>query len=92
MPSLPSSRIVGLDLTRALAIIGMIVLHLAFVPWIPHTILAGIPAALFAVIAGFSMMLISRGTALNSFLKLLCRGLLLILLGIALLPFAGDIQ
>lgn len=59
MPPSTSARIVGLDLARALAIMGMIVLHLAFVPWIPKTILAGIPAALFAVIAGFSMMLIA---------------------------------
>ena len=51
-------RILGLDIARGLAILGMIYLHLGHPLWQTKVILAGLPAALFAVIAGVTMMLI----------------------------------
>ena len=40
------SRIIGLDIARSLAIIGMIVLHMASLVWDTKVILNGLPAAL----------------------------------------------
>ncbi|MCZ9305197.1 DUF1624 domain-containing protein [Corynebacterium sp. c9Ua_112] len=51
-------RILGLDIARGLAILGMIYLHLGHPLWQAKVILSGLPAALFAVIAGVTMMLI----------------------------------
>lgn len=51
-------RILGLDIARGLAILGMIYLHLGHPLWQTKVILSGLPAALFAVIAGVTMMLI----------------------------------
>lgn len=84
-------RIAGLDLARALAIIGMIVTHLAYLPWYGEVGLSGLPSTLFAVISGFSTMLAAQRPS-SSTLTRLTRGLLLIILGVPLAPFAGDIQ
>lgn len=51
-------RILGLDIARGVAIIGMIYLHLGHPLWQAKVVLSGLPAALFAVIAGVTMMLI----------------------------------
>lgn len=86
------SRIVGLDVARSLAIIGMIVIHMASLLWSTKVILSGLPASLFAVIAGVTMMIIGRNYTSTTFLRLIARGALIILIGLALLPVGGQIQ
>ena len=90
-------RILGLDIARGLAILGMIYLHLGHPLWQTKVILSGLPAALFAVIAGVTMMLIwtnaaARATTLQTIAKLAARGALITLIGLALLPAGGEIQ
>lgn len=90
-------RILGLDIARGLAILGMIYLHLGHPLWQTKVILSGLPAALFAVIAGVTMMLIwtnatARATTLQTIAKLAVRGALVTLIGLALLPVGGEIQ
>lgn len=127
-------RILGLDIARGLAILGMIYLHLGHPLWQTKVILSGLPAALFAVIAGVTMMLIwtnatARTTArvtaqahnaaqaqiqtpthagtdhaaperarahkahtTQTIAKLVARGALITLIGLALLPAGGAIQ
>lgn len=89
-------RILGLDIARGLAIVGMIYLHLGHPLWQTKVILSGLPAALFAVIAGVTMMLIwtnatARATT-QTIAKLAARGALITLIGLALLPAGGEIQ
>ena len=86
------SRIVGLDVARSLAIIGMIVIHMASLLWSTKVILSGLPASLFAIIAGATMMIIGRNYTSATFLRLIARGALIILIGLALLPVGGQIQ
>nr|WP_148257603.1 DUF418 domain-containing protein [Corynebacterium resistens] len=86
------SRILGLDIARSLAIIGMIILHMASLVWHTKVILSGLPAALFAVIAGVTMMIIARTPSVTSTLKLVVRGCIVTLIGLALLPVGGEIQ
>ena len=69
-----SSRIVGLDMARSLAIIGMIILHMASLVWSTKVILSGLPAALFAIIAGVTMMLIGKNYSMQTLLRLIARG------------------
>lgn len=90
-------RILGLDIARGLAILGMIYLHLGHPLWQAKVILSGLPAALFAVIAGVTMMLIwtnatARAATLQTIAKLAARGALITLIGLALLPVGGEIQ
>ena len=98
-------RILGLDIARGLAIVGMIYLHLGHPLWQTKVILSGLPAALFAVIAGVTMMLIwtnanarkaqataQAPTTLQTIAKLAARGALITLIGLALLPAGGEIQ
>lgn len=100
-------RILGLDIARGLAILGMIYLHLGHPLWQTKVILSGLPAALFAVIAGVTMMLIwtnasARATSqaqattqahtTQTIAKLAARGALITLIGLALLPAGGEIQ
>lgn len=89
-------RILGLDIARGLAIVGMIYLHLGHPLWQAKVILSGLPAALFAVIAGVTMMLIwTNATAhatTQTIAKLAARGALITLIGLALLPAGGEIQ
>lgn len=87
-----SSRIIGLDAARTVAIIGMIIAHMASLVWTTKIILTGIPAAMFAVIAGTTMMLIGRNYSSVTFLKILVRGALIALIGIVLLPVGNQIQ
>ena len=91
------TRILGLDIARGLAIVGMIYLHLGHPLWQAKVILSGLPAALFAVIAGVTMMLIwtnatARATTTQTIAKLAVRGALITLIGLALLPAGGEIQ
>ncbi|SCX25149.1 putative membrane protein [Corynebacterium jeikeium] len=90
-------RILGLDIARGLAIVGMIYLHLGHPLWQTKVILSGLPAALFAVIAGVTMMLIwinatARATTTQTIAKLAARGALITLIGLVLLPAGGEIQ
>ena len=89
---LAPSRIVGLDIARSLAIIGMIVLHMASLVWHTKVTLNGLPAALFAVLAGVTLMLISRDFTATTFLRIIARGCIITLIGLALLPVGGEIQ
>ena len=86
------SRILGLDIARSLAIIGMIILHLASPVWHTKVMLSGLPAALFAVIAGVTMMIIARKPSFATTLKLVVRGCIVTLIGLTLLPVGGEIQ
>ena len=88
---LAPSRIVGLDIARSLAIIGMIVLHMASLVWHTKVILNGLPAALFAVLAGVTLMIIARDFTVT-FLRIIARGCIITLIGLALLPVGGEIQ
>ena len=87
-----SSRIVGLDIARSLAIIGMIVLHMASLVWHTKVILNGLPAALFAILAGITLMIIARNFTVTTLLRILARGCIITLIGLALLPLGGEIQ
>ncbi|KGF06769.1 membrane protein, partial [Actinomyces sp. S6-Spd3] len=82
----------GLDVARSLAIIGMIVIHMASLLWSTKVMLSGLPASLFAIIAGATMMIIGRNYTSTTFLRLIARGALIILIGLALLPVGGEIQ
>ena len=87
-----SSRIVGLDIARSLAIIGMVVLHMASLVWHTKVILNGLPAALFAILAGVTLMIIARSFTVTTLLRILARGCIITLIGLALLPLGGEIQ
>lgn len=86
------TRIVGLDIARSLAIIGMIIVHMASLVWSTKVILSGLPAAFFAVIAGITLMIIGRDYTVTTFMRLIARGCIITLLGLALLPLGGQIQ
>ncbi|WJY67081.1 DUF418 domain-containing protein [Corynebacterium auris] len=85
-------RIAGLDIARALAIIGMIILHMASLLWSTKVILSGLPAALFAILAGVTLMIIGRSYTTTTFLRIVARGGIIALIGLALLPLGGSIQ
>lgn len=89
---LAPSRIVGLDIARSLAIIGMIVLHMASLVWHAKVILNGLPAAFFAILAGITLMIIARDFTVTTLLRILARGCIITLIGLALLPVGGEIQ
>lgn len=86
------TRIVGLDIARSLAIIGMIIVHMASLLWSTKVVLSGLSSSLFAIIAGATMMIIGRNYSSTTFLRLITRGALIILIGLALLPVGGEIQ
>ena len=87
------TRIHGLDLARALAIIGMMAAHIG--PKNPVT--DGYPSVLFAVLAGVSMGIISRGVAdgagdlLRTRFRLILRGVILAGLGVVLAALQSGI-
>lgn len=54
--------------------------------------LSGLPSSLFAIIACATMMIIGRNYSSTTFLRLITRGALIILIGLALLPVGGQIQ
>lgn len=77
------TRIHGLDLARALAVIGMMAAHLG--PGYPVT--GGYPSVLFAVLAGVSLGIISSrrpGDLPGTRFRLLLRGVILVGLGLVL--------
>ena len=84
------TRIVGLDIARSLAIIGMIIVHMASLLWSTKVVLSGLPSSLFAIIAGSTMMIIGRNYSSTTFLRLITRGALIILIVLALLPPGND--
>ena len=94
----PQQRIHGLDVARALAIAGMAYNHLAPPDMPGEALVAGYPSALFAVLAGFSVALMTAqgnrlgGTALaQSRHRLLVRGILVLIIGAVLQFFPGPI-
>ncbi|QDZ42492.1 hypothetical protein [Corynebacterium sp. sy039] len=92
------NRIIGLDLARALALMGMIVAHLFSAEGSANFIFHGFPSALFAILAGVSLGLMSDkavkagGQELTIMRhRLMVRGVLLFLLGVILEPLSGSI-
>ena len=85
------SRIIGLDIARSLAIIGMIVVHMASLVWHTKVILNGLPAALFAILAGITLMIIARDFTVMTFLRIIARGCIITRIGLVLLPVGGEI-
>ncbi|MDY0911676.1 DUF418 domain-containing protein [Rathayibacter festucae] len=87
MMAAPSSRIVGLDVARGLAVLGMFAAHLA--PVEREAAWDGRSAVLFAVLAGVSIGLMSGGARRSTrpFLdtaSILLRGLYLLVIGVGL--------
>ncbi len=85
------NRIHGYDLARALAIVGMVFVHLASYSFPGAALASGYSSALFAVLAGVStsLMMASGNAAGGAELgiarhRLLVRGVLIMALGIAL--------
>lgn len=70
----------------------MIILHMANLVWGVKVVLSGLPAAGFAIIAGATMMILARDYSLRVFMRLVARGCLIMLIGLALLPVGGEIQ
>lgn len=95
----PTARLLGVDLARALALLGMVVAHTVdeldptapggVDPW--FQLVAGRSSALFAVLAGVSIALVTRdaprsaGQALTAYrVQVATRALLIALVGLAL--------
>ena len=77
-----ANRIVGVDVARAVALIGMICAHLTFPDGVLGEVLYGFPAALFGLLAGVSMGLMhDRGARPMNFVV---RGLIIIAIGMVL--------
>ncbi|BAF52988.1 heparan-alpha-glucosaminide N-acetyltransferase domain-containing protein [Corynebacterium glutamicum] len=101
----PQKRIEGLDIARGFALLGMITVHL--IPWdieigvsVFHDLFSGRAAALFALLAGISLALITGGSTPHTGKKLrrdriavVTRGLILLIFGLALNSLTpGDIS
>lgn len=89
-PSSATGRLIGLDVARGLAVIGMFAAHTVPGGWL-HDLVNGRAAALFAILAGVSIALISggsqpyTGTRLRTArIRIAVRGVLLFVLGLAL--------
>lgn len=79
--SAPTKRIIGIDIARGLAIIGMITAHIGPLGFLgAHNPTDGYPSALFAVLAGVSMSIMASGSRK----QLVLRGVLLSLLAVVL--------
>jgi uncharacterized membrane protein YeiB len=98
-------RLVGVDLARALAVFGMYVVHLGpstteatgVGAWVRHAT-EGRSSALFATLAGFSLMLIAgrlepkTGVAgRQAKARIAIRALVLLVLGTVMIKFYGDV-
>ena len=81
------TRIVGIDAARAVALAAMIAAHLTAPTGIAAQLLFGFPAGLFALLAGVSMELMHARPV-----QFAVRGVCLIALHVALVPFAGTIE
>lgn len=79
-------RVAGVDVARAVALIGMICAHLTFPDGVLGDVLYGFPSALFAFIAGVSMVFMARRGATPT--QFAVRGIILIALHavLALIP------
>ena len=80
------NRNVGIDVARAVALVGMMVAHLTYLGGIAAQLLFGFPAGLFAFLAGVSMGLMRARPA-----QFVVRGACLIALHFALAPFTGQV-
>lgn len=98
-------RLVGVDLARALAVFGMYVVHLGpsttnasgVGAWVRH-LTEGRSSALFATLAGFSLMLIAgrlepkTGVAgRQAKARIAIRAVMLLVLGTVMITFYGDV-
>lgn len=86
MQNSSGARNVGVDVTRAIALIGMFVSHLSHPSGVLAEVVYGFPAALFAFVAGVSMAFMSAGGARPA--HFVVRGLVLVAMhfGLALVP------
>lgn len=75
-------RVIGVDVARAVALIGMICAHLTYPEGVLAEVLFGFPSALFAFLAGVSMSLMATGGARPA--HFIVRGLVLIVLSFLL--------
>lgn len=78
-------RVAGLDVARFLALAGMVVAHLYPPEGYAGVLVDGLPSALFATLAGVSMVFLTPW-------RLVVRGAILITLHWALSPIAGVIE
>ncbi|WP_215447874.1 DUF418 domain-containing protein [Streptomyces sp. ATCC 21386] len=103
-PGPSMGRLVGLDLARALAVFGMYIVHIAPMPtgnnlgsWV-YSLAEGRASALFATLAGFSLMLIAGRREPKTGLagrqakaRIAIRAVILLALGTVLAMEYGDI-
>lgn len=83
-----TGRIIGIDVARGIALLAMIIAHLYPLKGFAGAFLEGFPSALFAVLSGISMTIIfSKRGAVDVFI----RGVLLVIIGIVVTPYAGTI-
>ncbi|MDQ0729151.1 DUF418 domain-containing protein [Microbacterium sp. W4I20] len=91
----PAARIIGLDLARLLAVLGMVAAHifLGNAPEVALLAITGFPAALFAVLGGVSAVVSTRsqvheGRVFAACASVVLRGGILLLIGtlLGLLP------
>lgn len=80
------NRNAGIDVARAVALVGMMIAHLTYLDGVAVQVFYGFPAALFAFISGVSMGYMRARPA-----QLIVRGLCLIALHFALAPFTGEV-
>lgn len=80
------NRNAGIDLARAVALVGMMIAHLTFLDGLAAQVFYGFPAALFAFISGVSMGYMRGRPA-----QFIVRGLCLIGMHFALAPFTGHV-
>lgn len=80
------NRNAGIDVARAVALVGMMIAHLTYLDGVAVHVFYGFPAALFAFISGVSMGYMRARPA-----QLIVRGLCLIALHFALAPFTGEV-
>src|SRR5699024_9303402 len=80
------NRNVGIDIARAVALVGMMIAHLTYLDGVGVQVFYGFPAALFAFISGVSMGYMRARPA-----QLIVRGLCLIALHFALAPLTGEV-
>ncbi|MEZ2122899.1 heparan-alpha-glucosaminide N-acetyltransferase domain-containing protein [Corynebacterium sp. CCM 9203] len=90
------SRVAGIDVARALAIVGMMFAHIgisedSFTGNAAHILATGLPSALFAVLTGVSLGFMGQSGAIaggeclaSSRSKLYVRGMLVVVIGLAL--------
>lgn len=84
------TRDVGIDVTRAVALIGMFAAHLTYPDGVLAEVLYGFPSALFAFVAGVSMAFMSaRGARPAHFVV---RGVVLVAMFVALSLVPTDIE